>query len=549
MLVDPKDIPALYEKYGSLRAISLAKKYSIGAVQRSYRKAVSQGMIAHVAMGAKTRDHQKSPQIAQRVKALKTKRARHKAYILTCAQNNTKVHEATWANLKAYAEHTGAKIFVSTFLYANRSSWQKNLDKGRAGKGERGNTELWYDPTIIPYINNDRVEIAKGLVWCGEGNTLPTASDPLSQLEVYTGRKSMIYPHVKIAMESIPSIGGSGVKLNFTTGTVTLRNYIQRKAGFLGEFHHCYGAAFVEVDDDGHWWVRQLNADSEGTIHDLDIKIEGGKVTTGHCVEAITMGDVHVAQIDPAVRDATWGPGGMVDVLRPRFQFIHDVLDFYSRSHWRIKDPYAMYQRHVLGKADVEGEVRGVANFLQWIKRDDCQTVVVNSNHDRHLARWLRETDGRYDPINAHFWSWLNLQVMQHIMAAPNEEPDHLPLALRGLYPDIEEKSNVYFIPPKASFVICPKFGDGIECSLHFDQGANGSRGSVRQMAKMIGRRSNGGHSHAARIYWGAWQAGTNSLLDLEFMGPLNACTHTDIITHENGKRQMVTFYAGKWRA
>lgn len=546
----PTDIPALYEQHGSLRAIARHKNLQYRTVQRLYARAVEAGLVEPLVLGKKTRAHQKRPVIRQRVKALKTKRTRHAAYILTCAQNNTKLHEPTWRNLLAYAKHTGAQIFVSTFLYARRSAWHGYTDKGAADPVNTGRdrNKIWYEPELVPYFNNDRVEIAKGLVWCGELNIIPTASDPLSDLEVYTGRASMVAPHVKLAMESIASVGGGGTKLNYTTGTVTLRNYIQRKEGFKGEFHHCYGALFVEVDDDGHWWARQLNADSDGVIHDLDIKIADSKVTEGHRVEAITMGDVHVAQIDEPVRDATWGEGGMVDVLRPKFQFIHDVLDFYSRSHHAIKDPYKMFQRHVLRKDNVEREVRDVADFLAWIKRDECLTVVVNSNHDRHLARWLAENDGRKDPVNAKFWSWLNSKVMDYI-SNTGEQPDHLPFVIHTLFPKFDEVNGVHFIKPKTSFIICKKNGGGIECGLHFDQGAGGSKGSVRQFAKSIGRRSNGGHSHVASIFWGAWQAGTHSLLDLDYIGPLNACTHTDIITHENGKRQMVTFYAGKWRA
>jgi hypothetical protein len=255
---------------------------------------------------------------------------------------------------------TGREIFVSTFLYANRSHRQQNLDKSvsrQAGRaGERGKAELWFDPAVVPYHQQRPRRDRQGPVWCGELNILPTAARPLSGLEVYTGRASMIVPHTHLAMQSIATIGGAA-KLNYTTGTVTQRNYIQRKEGFKAEFHHCYGGLLVEVDDEGHWWVRQLNADSDGTIYDLDVKVSGGKVTTGNRVEAITFGDVHVANIDDDVAKATWGKGGMVDKLRPKYQILHDVLDFYSRSHHTLKDPYKAFKRHMEGAADVAKEV------------------------------------------------------------------------------------------------------------------------------------------------------------------------------------------------
>jgi hypothetical protein len=112
----------------------------------------------------------------------------------------------------------------------------------------------------------------------------------------------------------------------------------------------------------------------------------------------------------------------------------------------------------------------------------------------------------------------------------------------------LEQEANVYFLPLDHSFVICPAHGGGIECGLHGDLGPNGARGNVGWFAKM-GRRSNLGHSHVAGIRGGAYQAGTKSKLRLEYNHGPSAWTHSDIITHENGKRQIVTFFNGKWRA
>lgn len=479
-----------------------------------------------------------APRANQRVKALKTKRMRSSVYILTSAQNNTNIHEKTWTNLLELAAYDGATILVGTMYYHKRGFGSRH-DIGP--KTKRDQDEVWFDPKVVPYIKAERVEIAKGLVWCGElTNILPTAERPLSGLENYTGRHSMIVPHTHLALQSIPSVGGSGAKLNYTTGTVTLRNYIISKAGYKAEFHHTYGALLVEVDDEGHWWVRQLVADSDGTIHDLDRKVENGKVTEGQRVEAITCGDIHLAEIDPVVRRVVWGEGGVMDTLRPRYQFVHDLLDMYSRNHHIASDPYKVFLRHERGMDSVEQEVDDAREFLRQIKRKDCVTVVVPSNHDRHLARWLAENDGRKDPVNASYWSKLNKDVIDYI-SKHSAEPDVLKLALA--YDGAE------FVPLDGSFVICKNFGSGIECGLHFDIGPQGARGTIRSFARMVGRRTNGGHSHVAGIDGGAWQAGTFSNLKLEYNHGPSAWTHSFIITHENSKRQIVTIFGGKWRA
>lgn len=541
----PQDIPALLTKYGSLKAAYRAKVASWRQLQKHYGAAIEQGLMEAPRLGKKTNAHLKAPvvRIKQRAKAMKTKKHRHHTYILTCAQNNTEIHMPTWLNLLALAKHEEAKIFVSTFLYAARSHWQKNLDKGRKPGPKE---DLWWDKHILPFRNDERVEIAKGLVWCGELNISPTASSPLSGLDVFTGRASMVVPHTTIAMESIATIGGDGAKLNFTTGTVTQRNYIQRKEGFKAEFHHCYGALLVEVDDDGHWWCRQLNADSDGVIYDLDRKVADGVVTTGHRVEAITLGDTHSEVKDTIVHKAT--VEDMIPALDPKYIFVHDVIDMGRRGHHNIKDPYAMMLAYASKKESVRDAVEGVRGFLEEIADPLCrEIVVVNSNHDRHLDRWLTDNDGRRDPVNADYWGLLNHWKTNFIMAN-HHIPDLLALAITMPEEDFEKDNGVTFLDGNSSFVICEKFGGGIECALHGDRGANGSRGSRRQFAKM-GRRSNVGHSHAAGITQGCYQAGTNSEMDLGYNKGLSAWTHSDIITYTNGKRAIVTFFRGKWRA
>jgi hypothetical protein len=525
-----------------------ADKYSWHRVQGSYRAHVEAGTFEMLPMGRKTNAELKHPLTKQRAKAMKRKKDDHHTFLLTCAQNNTDVHLPTWQNLLAIAKHRGAKIMVSEFLYAKRGLGARNDKAKLTSRGQQAvDDTIWYDKRVVPFISNDRVEIAKGLVWCGELNILPTAARPLSGLEVYTGRDSMVVPHVRIAMESVATVGGDGAKLNYTTGTVTQRNYIQRKEGFKAEFHHCYGALLVEVDADGHWWARQLNADSDGTIYDLDMCAKDGEVTTGHRIEALNPGDTHEDEKDMEVHAATFSPDGLLDTLAPKYLFINDLLNMGRRNHHKIKDPYAMLVQHAQGKECVENEVHGSMGFLVGARRDWMKTVVVDSNHDRALDRWVRDTDGRYDPINAAFWARLNSLKTNYIMEH-RREPALFPLIVSDINPKFWKQNNVTFLAGDESFIICPKSAGGIECGMHGDRGANGSRGSARGFAK-LGRRANIGHSHSACIVDGTYQAGTNSLLQLDYNHGPSSWTHSNIVTYANGKRAIVTFFKGKWRA
>jgi len=136
-------------------------------------------------------------------------------YIFTCAQSNTKLHDWTWRNLVALAEHYGARIHVSRFTYKKEAYGSKAVKPGK-GATAADKADLWYDKRIEPFISDEGANVAPGLVWCGEMNILPTAIRPLSGMESYTGRKSGIFPHAKIAMESIASHKSEPTKFNYT---------------------------------------------------------------------------------------------------------------------------------------------------------------------------------------------------------------------------------------------------------------------------------------------------------------------------------------------
>lgn len=468
------------------------------------------------------------------------KRGQVKRYILTSAQNNTHIHKPVWENLLALAAHYKAEILVGTYSYNQNHYGPLSV---KLNKSKAHEHELWYDDALKPYINDDRLELGHGLVWCGEMNIQPTAEDPLQGLETYSQRKSAVFPHAKMAMRSIATMKGEGTKLNYTTGTVTLKNYIQKKAGLKGEHHHIYGAVLVEVDSAGSWWVRQLVGSSDGTICDLDLIVSDGKVTTRNRVEAITWGDIHSTIADKAVVDASLV---MLDSLKPHYQFMHDILEGASISHHIADDCHEKFRTYVRGLNQVHEELRLTADLLLRYDREFSQMVVVDSNHDGSwLARWLRENDYRRDPSNALIFLELQTAVYKAI-ATKMKGFNLLAYAmLRFDDPDQSWVSGTVFLNTDQSFKIC---GGKIECGMHGHLGPNGARGTPRNLNK-VGRRANTAHTHSAGIYNGLYVAGTSSNLDMGYNKGPSSWTHSHIITYFNGTRSIVTLWDGKWKA
>jgi len=559
----PEDFIKAYKKHGSIKAVARNEDVSYFVAHRLYVKAVNEELMDPLRPGAKNKQTLMDPGsdmvIPEPVMEGKVyplgasvfqmpKKGKVKRYILTCAQNNTKIHEPLWNNMEALADHYDAEIIVSRFTYM-RSGINKGGDKRQiTGRGDNDLREerFTWDDRLTPHILDDRAEIAPGLMWCGEMNILPTAVRPLSGLESYTGRLSAVFPHVKLAMQSIASGQNDPTKFNYTTGTVTLRNYIQKKAGMKAEFHHCYGALLVEVDSDGDWFVRQINADSSGTFYDLDLKVENGQVTEGHRLEAILWGDVHVEDIDVTVERVCWYADGILETLRPKLQFLGDILDFRSRTHHEIKDPHLMFKKFAQGRECVRTEVNDAANFISEVERTWCKTVVVDSNHHNHLERWLKEQNGLKDPVNAQFWLALNKDIYTLLCAGVPYNVFKEAMALckgRAFF-----QEDTIFLDEDQSYVICEEHGGGVECGMHGDLGPSGSRGSPISFAKM-GRRANVGHSHSAGITDGVYVAGCCSNLSPDWTKGPSSWSHSHVLTYENGKRTILTMWNGKWRA
>lgn len=464
-------------------------------------------------------------------------------YIVTCAQNNTNVHEVFWRNLLRLAEFYEAEVMVSRYTY-NKKAYGPDSVKPGTHRGSDADG-LWYDPAIEPHVTDHSVQLAPGLIFCGEMNTLPTAVRPLSGFESYTGRHSGIFPHPKLAMASVATGKGQGTKFNYTTGTVTQRNYLQKKAGLKAQFHHVYGALLVEVDRKGRWWVRQLNATEDGEIYDMNVRVApDGEITEDNRVEAITWGDIHYAFIDPVAEELSFGEGGVLDTLMPKYQFLHDVLDFRSRMHHDMHNPHDMFWKHAHGYEDARAEVAAVAQFLKDVQRSFCETIVCDSNHDNMLNRWLREEDYKDDPKNAIFFLECQLRVYKALQAYENPHDYHL---LENLCFE-HGVDGVSFLRADESFIICPEYGHGIECGMHGHLGVDGARGNPAQFAKM-GRKANTGHTHRAGIHDGIFTSGLLGLLNMLYnMGP-SSWSHSIIVTYANGKRAIYTYWEGFWKA
>jgi hypothetical protein len=272
-------------------------------------------------------------------------------------------------------------------------------------------------------------------------------------------------------------------------------------------------------------------------MQDLDVLVENGIVTTGNKIESITWGDLHATMLDPVVEQLSQE---VLDRLRPSTQFLHDVMEGVSVNHHEAKNPHAKYKAYLRGLSSVSNEVDKTIEKVAAYERPWCKTIVVDSNHDNWITRWLQEHDYRNDPMNARFF--LEAQLATYDSMDRGNDKFHM---LEWAMQKFGCPKSIKFLRADESYTIC---GGRIECGQHGHLGPNGQRGTPQNLNK-VGRRANTAHTHSAGIFNGLYVAGTSTKLRWDYAHGPSSWSHSHTITYPNGLRTIITMYNGKWRA
>ena len=455
-----------------------------------------------------------------------------KVFVFTAAQNNTNVHTQFLESLKQCVKHRDAELVVQPIHYYNPT-------RRPASGSDDDDTRKWWDPAVVPYLVNTRLAFHKNITFLGDIRIQPTASEPLTGLEGFTGAESTIVGHTKLQFKAVPTPGHKMAKVMTTTGAVTRANYSDSRAGAAGKFHHTLGAVIVEVDGP-FFWLRHLNANGRGEFTDLDVRYTPEGAFEAPCPAALVLGDVHVDAIDKTVEAATFGPAGLVETLKPENIVYHDLCDGYAANPHSRKNPFTAVGKIRAAMNDVEAETRRAIKWAKNMTPPWAKGWIVDSNHDRFLSRWLADTDWRDDPSNAEFYLETALAVVRSAIMKPGGVQYVDPFRYWVVRYQIP---NVRCVPDDGW-----RFA-GIEMGMHGDEGPNGVRGTIRNIRR-IGVKSVIGHSHSPGVNEGAYQTGTSSLLSMEYnKGAPSSWLHTHCVVHRDGKRQLVTVVDGRYRA
>ena len=441
-------------------------------------------------------------------------------FIITWCQSETDIHEKFLDNIESYSKKINAQILIIAGRYKNPTSLysSKNIE------ADEENVESKWNKRTIPYLDAARHYIHKHLCVLSDVKIQPTSSTPLSGMNNITGVESCIIGHPRVHLRSLPVLDGYSNKLLLTTGSLSIENYTDTKVGKKSEFHHQYGFVVVELDGD-IFHVRQVVADKNGDFYDLIYEVKKGVVSENKKgVNAIVWGDLHLGDEDEIALKTSFD---MANKLKANKIVLHDVVNSHSISHHEKRDPFQLLQREEDGSWSLKNELKNVEDFFNNNKKHSF--IVIRSNHDEFIDRWLMNEDWRKAPNKLLYLNFANI-------IANGEAP-------KGIIPYVltKQTTNTYCLGVDESKVI-----NGWEVGMHGHIGVHGSKPSPIQL-KNLPIKTITGHTHVPHREDGHLSVGTLTKLRLGYNKGASAWLHSNVVIYPNGKTSHIHIIDGKY--
>jgi hypothetical protein len=341
--------------------------------------------------------------------------------------------------------------------------------------------------------------------------------------------KSIIAAHTKQNMESIPSPHGTYPHLIYFTGCISEPEYSEDRIGHIAKQDHVFGGLIITVKNNKIFHIRNVQFDKDGGMCDLDRYYYGDNVVSVN--PSIVLGDSHVG-IESKIAHTV--SKKMIQDFGCQKIFMHDLVDFRSINPHEKDDLFAKYNRPECQKT-LQSELDYAGSFLEEFTSgiEDRQIVVIPSNHDEFLIRYLKSGEFVKDrPDNAKLAAELFSKTLD------GYNPTEYYFKSRGY-----ALGNVNF-PDYTTPIIEHGY-----TQIHGSYGVNGAKGSLTSFDKCFDK-SVSGNAHGPAIFRRQVRVGTLSKT-LQDYNKKNAGTTgmaTNCLLYPNGTFQLLNIIDGEYR-
>lgn len=438
---------------------------------------------------------------------------KYKRFIITTAVANSPVNTKFLSALRTYCKHEDAALIILPSIM-------------------RGNDEKW---TIDPELRNECIitsdyKFNSNVGVLGIANN-SKSTDPISGLPRLGKRNgSFICASPKQNMKVVPTGISKLPHIMMSTGAVTKPNYtkgmfMQSKQDLLADNDHVTGAVIVELDTNELFHIRPVNADRSGGFADLGSYYAEGK-KSAYAPEALVSGDWHVGETDQVVVKSKLE---LLSRLKINKLIVHDLFDGKSLNPHEREKLLLLAKRAQKGELDLDKELEMVARDLKIMGTATKEVVIVPSNHDEFLNRYLEAGEYVKHPYNHKAALRLAMDMLE------DKNPLEEEMRRRGI------KNNVKFLVRDESFKV-----GGVEVGQHGDRGQNGARASLKGLEESYGACIVG-HGHSPKMERSAWMVGTSTHMNLGYNVGASSWLNTDALVYPNGNRQLLNYIQGRF--
>ena len=444
--------------------------------------------------------------------------------LVTSAQNETIVNSEMIHNMQVYADfiqteyNLKAKIVVIPARYKNPTTPREASEK---------RADEWWDLSVRNLLHYGKYRFGDTII-AADTRISPTAENPLRGFEAMAAENHLILGHSRLHLETLPRFKDQSLRVMCTTGYCTRKNYSVSKAGDKGYIHHSYGFVVIEKRKNGTCLPpRQVKVKSDGSFIDWKFSVGNGDVEVINSCAAYVYGDIHHREMNA---DKMASSQEIVDSLNPQKIVLHDVHDGSTVNPHEKDDLFIRKLKIKQGLHLVEEEVNESLIFLaEFHNRNDAEIVVVQSNHDDFIDKYINKTNWKDDLHNSD--AYLKYAMIQQTVDLRKYGN------IFGYLVNSTTDGKIRYIKNIESLQI-----KGYECGYHGEHGINGARGSINSF-KRINVKMIVGHGHSPKLKDGVLMVGVSCNLWQYYNSKgLSSWAYADAIVHNNGKNQLIIF-------
>ena len=448
-----------------------------------------------------------------------------KRFFITTAVSGQAVHKGFLASINKFCDLQSAKLII---LPSHDPA--HNLDSELEWIFDEDISHTKYDYVFDDLKLNSNIMISGIRVTAKQINPVTGLSE-LSQKE-----GSCIFASPKQALEYDAVSSDRLPHARMTTGAITISNYkssrgTSLRTAYIADFQHIIGGIIVEIKDNNIFHPTQVQAAKDGSFCHFGWEYSGNGKKKART--SFVMGDLHAGDHDEKAL-AAWKE--IINETQAYQVVLHDTFQGTSITHHTEHDAIIRAELAMNGLNSLEKELiltRDIVDSILALKSIK-KGIIVKSNHDDFIDRYLKRCGFVNDPINFKIGCQLAAEVV-------NTNKDFLEEGLK-LVGVGKHHNKLKFLGVNEDYMI----GNN-HVGAHGDRGANGSRGSLRSLAKSFSKGVFG-HSHTPGIYKNARQIGTTSKLRQGFNKGPSSWIHCSALVYDNGQVQLINAIDGKWR-